>query len=158
MSRYKSAILVIGVLNLIAGIVAGILGPLSFAVAATVAMSWYRELDVRGVINHEKLAELHGASFDSDWSNVPDTMTSELGHLATQTCTILCFIMIVSGMLLCTFCGVDSWRTARARRRMSRGHCPQCNYDLTENESGTCPECGSAAGQAVGRRTNSTLK
>jgi hypothetical protein len=30
----------------------------------------------------------------------------------------------------------------RPRRR--RGHCPQCNYDLTGNVSGTCPECGAA--------------
>ena len=26
--------------------------------------------------------------------------------------------------------------------RMNHGHCPECGYDLTGNESGVCPECG----------------
>ncbi len=33
---------------------------------------------------------------------------------------------------------------AISRRRMSDGHCSQCHYNLTGNESGTCPECGTA--------------
>jgi hypothetical protein len=27
-------------------------------------------------------------------------------------------------------------------RRIPKGHCRGCGYDLTGNESGTCPECG----------------
>ena len=27
-------------------------------------------------------------------------------------------------------------------RRSPKGHCQQCGYDLTGNESGVCPECG----------------
>ncbi len=30
----------------------------------------------------------------------------------------------------------------RRLRRQRRGFCPTCRYDLTGNESGTCPECG----------------
>ena len=30
------------------------------------------------------------------------------------------------------------------RRRIPSGHCQRCNYDLTGNVSGVCPECGSA--------------
>lgn len=31
----------------------------------------------------------------------------------------------------------------RVRRRKSPpGHCPDCRYNLTGNESGICPECG----------------
>ncbi len=30
----------------------------------------------------------------------------------------------------------------RDRRRSPPGHCQQCGYDLTGNESGVCPECG----------------
>ena len=28
------------------------------------------------------------------------------------------------------------------RRRLRRGHCEHCGYDLTGNVSGVCPECG----------------
>jgi hypothetical protein len=34
---------------------------------------------------------------------------------------------------------VVSWRRLRARLP---GHCRKCDYDLTGNESGVCPECG----------------
>ena len=30
----------------------------------------------------------------------------------------------------------------RYRRRTVEGHCQKCDYDLTGNESGRCPECG----------------
>jgi hypothetical protein len=30
------------------------------------------------------------------------------------------------------------------RRRPRLGHCPACNYNLTGNTSGICPECGTA--------------
>ncbi|HNO78689.1 MAG TPA: hypothetical protein PKN33_11570 [Phycisphaerae bacterium] len=30
-------------------------------------------------------------------------------------------------------------------RRFAGGHCQQCGYDLTGNESGVCPECGTAS-------------
>lgn len=33
-------------------------------------------------------------------------------------------------------------RSTRASRRASRRHCPSCNYNLTGNTSGVCPECG----------------
>ncbi|MFH1419849.1 MAG: hypothetical protein ABII12_16365 [Planctomycetota bacterium] len=33
----------------------------------------------------------------------------------------------------------------RDRRRIPPGHCEKCGYDLTGNESGKCPECGTAA-------------
>jgi len=30
----------------------------------------------------------------------------------------------------------------RERRREVEGKCPTCGYDLRENQSGICPECG----------------
>ena len=35
---------------------------------------------------------------------------------------------------------VIAWRYTR---RLLKGHCRQCGYDLTGNVSGRCPECGS---------------
>jgi hypothetical protein len=39
-----------------------------------------------------------------------------------------------------------TWRERRRRhlaaRRLARGQCPSCSYDLTGNTSGVCPECG----------------
>lgn len=33
-------------------------------------------------------------------------------------------------------------RTLRAEHRQNNGHCTSCNYNLTGNVSGVCPECG----------------
>lgn len=38
---------------------------------------------------------------------------------------------------------MSAWRRAYDRaKRISRGHCAYCDYDLTGNTSGVCPECG----------------
>ena len=39
------------------------------------------------------------------------------------------------------------WR--RDRRRIPPGHCGKCGYDLTGNESGVCPECGTGIARAI---------
>lgn len=53
--------------------------------------------------------------------------------------------------------GLLAWRhgkhrpaIAEARRR--QGLCTGCGYDLTGNESGTCPECGLPIGKAASHR------
>jgi hypothetical protein len=33
-------------------------------------------------------------------------------------------------------------REAKRQRRLMFPHCVRCGYDLTGNETGTCPECG----------------
>ena len=38
------------------------------------------------------------------------------------------------------------WWPLRRRRRRTRGLCPSCGYDLTENTSGVCPECATGVG------------
>ncbi len=34
------------------------------------------------------------------------------------------------------------WLWYRDRRRPTEGHCPNCHYNMTGNQSGKCPECG----------------
>jgi hypothetical protein len=43
---------------------------------------------------------------------------------------------------------VIAWRHTR---RLSKGHCRQCGYNLTGNVSGICPECGTRFREAGGR-------
>ena len=38
----------------------------------------------------------------------------------------------------------------RRWRRHRKGLCTQCGYDLTDNVSGTCPECGTAVSPVTG--------
>ena len=45
------------------------------------------------------------------------------------------------------FAAVPAWHAARAlrrRRRLARGRCPDCGYDL-RGAPGACPECGAAS-------------
>ena len=45
----------------------------------------------------------------------------------------------------------------RSRRVRSRpGHCPTCEYDLTGNESGVCPECGTPVAKKTDDKRIST--
>jgi hypothetical protein len=41
--------------------------------------------------------------------------------------------------------GIAAIVVARRRDAATAGHCPACDYDLTGNLSGVCPECGAAA-------------
>lgn len=60
---------------------------------------------------------------------------------------------LTGGSLFCLFVWVilvgipaaESGVTA-AREERLRGHCPACEYDLTGNTSGRCPECGHVIG------------
>ena len=54
----------------------------------------------------------------------------------------LAFPLWVPAALLATLPAVRAFRGAFGRHRT--GRCPRCGYDLTGNESGVCPECGTA--------------
>lgn len=48
------------------------------------------------------------------------------------------------GLLFIVLAAVHVARTLIRKRRVIRGHCRQCGYDLRCNISGVCPECGRA--------------
>jgi hypothetical protein len=47
-------------------------------------------------------------------------------------------------ILLFSFLPVLWLNQYRKRRKLSPSACPGCGYDLTDDESGVCPECGEA--------------
>ena len=76
------------------------------------------------------------------YSSVPDLSCGlckqDLAKLpAVSEITIPLWIILL-------FCGISSSIWLRDRRRIQPGHCPSCNYNLTGNISGICPECGTA--------------
>ena len=52
-------------------------------------------------------------------------------------------LLVIPGLLLSGF-WVSRWRRWRQNRRRRLGQCVQCGYSLFRNDSGTCPECGTA--------------
>ncbi len=54
-------------------------------------------------------------------------------------------------VLLIAATGFPAWRLSQRTvhwlktRRIRVGHCPNCNYNMTGNQSGKCPECGTPA-------------
>jgi hypothetical protein len=65
---------------------------------------------------------------------------------------------LIGGTLVCGMCmiagAVAELFFARRRRFVTSGFCSKCNYDLTGNVSGRCPECGTWVGDLLdgGRR------
>jgi hypothetical protein len=69
----------------------------------------------------------------SGWVN--DLANDILQFFAMDVCGVLPLLaLLVLALLLI--------RRPPARSRFPLGHCQICGYDLTGNESGTCPECG----------------
>ena len=60
--------------------------------------------------------------------------------------SLLFMAMILVPLLGVAFSTALLWLRTHQRtasiQRMRLGQCPKCEYDLTANASGTCPECG----------------
>lgn len=81
------------------------------------------------------------------WFSLPALLVVAGWHLATQPVTVTTFA------LLCAPAAI-AWRLISgsaddfnreetvANYAADRRHCGQCEYDLTGNQSGVCPECG----------------
>jgi len=74
-------------------------------------------------------------AFDA-YSNTPDRTRMRYSEIAYPW---LIFIFALPPLLW-------FWRFSRRRKRS--GCCTVCDYDLTGNTSGVCPECGTAVGMA----------
>ena len=53
-----------------------------------------------------------------------------------------CMVSIPMWLLFSIAAALAAWMFWRDRKRFGPGHCQRCDYDLTGNVSGICPECG----------------
>ncbi len=63
------------------------------------------------------------------------------------------FDLSVSPWLLACLLGIYPLHSTWSVFRRRPGHCRHCNYDLTGNVSGICPECGNPAHPAASKIT-----
>lgn len=86
------------------------------------------------------------------WWMVPTRFTENRGAHSTGYMTVIpCWIACMATAVLPM--GVILIRIRR-RHPDSKGRCPSCNYDLTGNTSGVCPECGTPVPQSSATRSD----
>jgi len=68
--------------------------------------------------------------------------------------------IVLPGWFVTLLAGIVSIGVARRRRPKSRatGRCSKCSYDLTGNQSGICPECGTPLPRQSANDDNSEAK
>jgi hypothetical protein len=69
-------------------------------------------------------------------------LTSRRPHGPTLFLVVECVCLMGSLLIAVSSYGLLTRKYYRTWRPDSHPHCPQCEYDLTGNVSGVCPECG----------------
>jgi len=115
---------------------------------------WQQDHPYPWEIEFRPYVNLSQVSFEPSWTETMEFLPNTLMGLGTRSITAnsqdvlvstetrarLPMWMPVVAFALLPIIGV--WRRAARRRRIKRGRCKECNYNLTANTSGVCPECG----------------
>jgi hypothetical protein len=76
------------------------------------------------------------------WLPAATTNSSRYYRFTGRTLLAPCSLAVTATALLPSFwLATFLWKRVY-RRRTNSAFCPNCNYNLTANTSGTCPECG----------------
>lgn len=70
-------LLIIGLINLAGGIAIAMVSSFAAGLSSTVIMSRYREMESRGVIQHDRLADVLGPEYVHNWALVVDWLIGE---------------------------------------------------------------------------------
>lgn len=84
-----------------------------------------------------------GLSVPADLFSVGHRVTSWLGFGYSNIDSAYIFPMWIVTVVFAALPVLREGRVVVRRLRHSTNRCPKCSYDLTGNESGVCPECGS---------------
>lgn len=105
----------------------------------------FRLTDGEAVMYVDRLQADIGLPWGTGWNvyrGFPPLLIHFPAYVRFNNTTIL--LKVPLGILLVVL-GVATIVLARPDRRSWPGYCRRCAYDLTGNESGVCPECGSIA-------------
>lgn len=107
--------------------------------------------EIRSPIAERDFGPAHSAQWGDKPQRIRDAFRFDLDTAPnwTHVAVGLPTWVFVVGLALTSY--LSLWNPLRKYRRRKRGECPRCGYDLTGNESGTCPECGRAIDRAAGR-------
>jgi hypothetical protein len=85
----------------------------------------------------------------SMWNTIAPVSPTEDFGIALLVILVLTTYLLAPRLAVHLWCRGHQWY--HDRRSIPPGHCQKCGYDLTGNESGRCPECGTAIQQIASR-------
>jgi hypothetical protein len=89
------------------------------------------------ILAYQERRFLAGVSLRDIYSPTPLSAGPTTKQLVSRTVAVQCW---AAGVMLAVL--PACWTFLRLRRRRRLGCCPVCDYNLTGNTSGVCPECG----------------